>query len=126
MSKFQTDVLTEAETQALSTAIAQMRQEATVREDNVSLTTANNMVAVEPFPTNQVEKEIRHGVAMVRQKHSLQPLKVVFGDNDRYTPGKVVWVRADQCVASWAKEVFEIDSKKFVLLPKDQVVLVGG
>lgn len=123
MSKFEKSVFTEEEVQALSTAIQQIRQENTL---NDSLTTANNTVAVEPFPTNQVEKEVRNGFALVKQKHALQPLKVVFGDNERYTPGRVVWVRADQCIANWAKEVFEIDSKKFILLPKDQVVLVGG
>lgn len=89
------------------------------------LTTVNNTIAVEPFPSSQAEKEVRNGIAMVKQKHTLQQLKVVFGDNEKYSPGRVVWVRADQCIANWAKEVFEVESKKFILLPKDQIVLVG-
>lgn len=86
----------------------------------------NENVAVEPFPTNQVEKEVRNGLAVIKQKSSLQPLRVVFPDflGDEYPTGSTVYVRADQCVATWAKDVFELNGKKFILVPKNQVILV--
>ncbi|NBT57434.1 hypothetical protein EBT16_01495 [bacterium] len=86
----------------------------------------NENLAVEPFPTNQVEKEVKNGLAFVKQKSSLQPLKVVFSDFSKteYAVGYTVYVRADQCVSTWAKDVFELNGKKFILVPKNQVILV--
>lgn len=92
----------------------------------MSIVSVNENVAVEPFPTNQVEKEVRNGLAVIKQKSSLQPLKVVFSGfgGTEYGAGSIVYVRADQCVATWAKDVFDLNGKKFILVPKNQVVLV--
>ena len=92
----------------------------------MSIVSVNENVAVEPFPTNQVEKEVRNGLAVIKQKSTLQPLKVMFSDfwETEYAVGSTVYVRADQCVATWAKDVFDLNGKKFILVPKNQVILV--
>lgn len=90
----------------------------------------NNKVALSPFPTQSVEKENKGGFVVVKQKVSLTPLRIVFGNENVegtmvYAPtGAVAYVRGDSVTLPWAKEVFEIEGQKFILAPLDAVQLV--
>lgn len=86
----------------------------------------NGTLAVEPIVTS-VEKEVRHGVALAKQKIALIATKVVFPDaKGDYLAGEVVYLRGDCIQLPWAREVFELDGKKFILVPINDVKLKTG
>lgn len=83
----------------------------------------NDLVAVEPFKTDAVEKEIKGGFATAKQKVELKPLKVVFG-TDKLPAGATVYVRGDLCVEADAKRVYEIDGQKVIFIKVSEVKLL--
>lgn len=83
----------------------------------------NDKVALEPFPENVVVKEVKGGMIMPKQKGTLTKLRVVYGGNG-FTAGDSVYLRSELFAALWAKEIFEVEGQRFILAPKDQVVLV--
>ena len=86
--------------------------------------TCNGKVACAPFPATVVEKETRGGMVVVKQKGTLTKLEVVFPDDDYdYEAKSFIWVRAESFILNWAKEVFEVDGVKFILVPKDQILM---
>jgi hypothetical protein len=85
----------------------------------------NKKIACTPFPSQVVEKEVKHGFVAVKQRGTLTKLKVIFWHFD-IAPGSEVYVRSEQFAAAWAKEVFEIDGVPFILVPEDQIVLIGN
>lgn len=88
----------------------------------MALLILNKKVAVAP-PNLAVEKEVRHGVAIAKQKFSLLETTVVFADSEGFVPvGTKVFLRGDCIINGWAKEVFELEGKKFILVPIDQIV----
>lgn len=95
-------------------------------------------VAAEPFPDTHVKTNLvgegKFGVAKINNtKTELVKLKVVVDSGIKgptnelvyLTPDEVVYVRASDYVLPWAKDVFELDGKKFILVPADRVELVG-
>jgi sporulation protein YlmC with PRC-barrel domain len=94
--------------------------------------TVNKKVACKPFEKTSIEKEIKGGFAMVKQSVSVASLEVVFDfilntetDTDFIVEeGDSVYVKGDMSAAVWAKEVLEIDSKKFILVPWDCVIAI--
>lgn len=88
----------------------------------------NKKVAVEPFPSTSIETKNRAGFTTVIQKTELIPLKVVFSSLTPQglgvDPGHVVYVKGETTQHQWAKEVFELDGKKFIFIPEESVVLV--
>lgn len=86
--------------------------------------TCNGLVAVEPFPSQSVEKAYVGRLALASQKLALQALKVVLPYNSKYEVGSTVYVKGDLYVQAWAKEVHEIDGHKFILLPEQYIQLV--
>lgn len=88
--------------------------------------TANKYLGVTPFPKPTSEKVIRGGIAMIDKKVHLTELTVVVADSgEEYVVGQKVWVRGDLSIQPWAKEVFTIQEKEFVLLPVQHVLVVG-
>lgn len=86
--------------------------------------TRNHRVACEPIATMSVEKEQKGGMMVPKQKGSLTKLRVLFeGFNLDYPKGSVIWIRADQFIQQWAKDVLELDGVKFILVPEDQIVM---
>ena len=93
----------------------------------------NNKIGVEPFKSVYVELEHKQGFTMAKQKVQLTKLKVVIGDvdtlrapskdNGHYVPGDIVYVLGELQVHKWAKEVYEVDGKKFILMPTEFVLL---
>lgn len=99
----------------------------------VDIRGVNKKVAVEPFQVKGVEVKVSSGFGTVSQKTELTPLKVIFPneatdrpDSDKLVlyPGNTVYVRGEASAHQWAKEVFELNGKKFIMLPEDMIVLV--
>lgn len=89
----------------------------------------NGKVACEPFPLMSVEKEQRGGMVVPKQKGTLTKLAVKYTSGKfgqvAYVPrGASVWVRSEQFTLQWAKDVFEWEGVKFILVPEDQIVMV--
>lgn len=71
---------------------------------------------------------------VVQSKTEITPMKVVFPNFDcnllkpdkRFVVGEgdTVYVRGEIHVMPWANHVHELDGKRFVLVPEDQVVAV--
>lgn len=86
-------------------------------------TVPNKRVALEPFPTS-TGTEVVNGVLRPKNQAALIGLKVVFG-NDQFHEGAICYVRADKNRTTlWGKEVLEVDGKKFLLVPEEEVVLM--
>ena len=84
---------------------------------------ANRRIACEPLESLALETQSRSGFQVVKQKTSLFKTRVVFG-NERFMASTWVYVRGDVVTAPWAKEVFEVGARKFILVPEDAVQLV--
>lgn len=84
----------------------------------------NKRVACTPFTSLSLEKEGKT-FAHVKEKTTLFELKVVFETEDFDTvPGQSVWVRGDTKTLQWAKDVFEVQGKQFILVPREYIQLV--
>jgi hypothetical protein len=95
----------------------------------VIYSTQNNLVACTPFKQRHVEKVVKGGFAMVDKKVQLEELQVVYPamlpGEVQVLPGDSVWVRADQVIQPWAKDVFDIETEKpFILVPSNYVLVL--
>lgn len=90
------------------------------------LTTQNNLVACTPLKQQAIGQVVKGGFALVDKKVQLEELKVVVAFHSKdanYHAGDSVWVRADQSVQPYAKEVFTVDGKEFILVPQTAILL---
>ena len=86
--------------------------------------TVNNRIAVTPFETTSTKIDVKGGLVTIKQRTELTRLVVVFAqDNEKYPPGYVIWVKGDSCKHQFAKEVFNLNGKDFILIPAETVVL---
>ena len=89
--------------------------------------TFGDRFACEPGEGHSVSQKLVGKMLVIEQKSSLAELKVVFSPhmNERLPVAKSVLVYASSLVSMvWAKEVFEIDGKKVIFVPKDAVIMV--
>jgi len=86
--------------------------------------TMNKVVACTVFPKQNIEKTIKGGIAMIDKKVNLQELTVVLDSDSGFRPGQKVYVRGDQVVQNWVKEVFTVDGKEFILVPESVIMVV--
>jgi hypothetical protein len=86
--------------------------------------TMNKVVACTAFPKQNIEKVIKGGIAMIDKKVNLQELTVVLASDSGFSPGQKVFVRGDQVVQNWVKEVFTVDGKEFILVPETAIMVV--
>jgi len=78
----------------------------------------NHQLACTPFTVTTVEATTKNKFATTKQKVSLTEMQVVFSDVEgKYPVGSSVYVTSDQFTAAWATRVYELDGKKFVLVP---------
>lgn len=82
-----------------------------------------HQVAVTPFPKTGVTAVVKDGFAKAAQKSGVEALTVVFGNSGELSPGDVVYVKGDG-VASWGRDEYEVDGKKFVMCPIERIILV--
>jgi len=86
--------------------------------------TCNGQVACEPFKVRHVEAEVSRGFASAAQKRSLTGLVVVFPDFEgRYSPGGTIYVQSDQFATNWAGKDYELEGKRFIIVPLSSVQL---
>ena len=83
----------------------------------------NKKVACTPFPSNDIKIEVKGGLPLIRQKNELSQLTVVLDSDCGLTAGEEVWVRGDACKHQYAKEVYEIDGKTFILIPVEMILI---
>lgn len=83
----------------------------------------NKQIAVSLFPTHAIDVGVKNNFARIKQKVGLTPLTVVFG-SESYRPGWTVYVKAEMMNHQWAKEDFELDGQKFIMMPEGFVVLI--
>ena len=86
------------------------------------------IIATEPFEQKSVEKRaiVKIGNAQLSgivQKTSLTALKVIFG-NDQIQSGSTVYILGDRYLAPWGQKEYDLDDKKFILVPESEVLLV--
>lgn len=88
------------------------------------MVTFNNRIAVSPFKDRHVKTKVTGGVAVIENKTILDELEVVFKSHDAYflDIGDKVYVRGDAYAHQWAKEVYELNGIKYILIPKDFVM----
>lgn len=94
--------------------------------DNKVAVLLSKRVATEPFPAGPQGPQIVGGFAVAASKNALVPLKVAFDSwttSDKVIEGTTVYVTSDAADQPFAKVVYELDGKKFILLPEERVVL---
>ena len=95
----------------------------------IGLVTWNHKVAVEPFEDMSVKTTARGGgvvkVGVVETKVTMTKLKVVFPSQDgKFWLGMEVMVKSSEFAQVYAKNVYEHDGKKFILLPESAIEAV--
>lgn len=106
-----------------------------------STITTYDRVAVEPFPDTHVKTDLigpgKFGVAKINNTRAeLIRLKVVFRSCFSTKVSQIIlnpdtasyggiYVRASDYSLPWAKDVFELEGKKFILVPADRVEMVS-
>jgi hypothetical protein len=82
----------------------------------------NGRVAVEPIPQT-ARTEAKHGIIAPMNQAGIVPVKVLF-DSDEFEANTTVYVRTRiNTTTTYGKEIFEAEGKRFILIPKDEVVL---
>lgn len=112
---------------ALEDRVIAMGDDTDTEEAEVSIQdveTMNKRVACTPFEKTSIEVANPRGFAVVKQKQGLSQLEVVFESEDGFHSGNKVVVFGSSCASAWAKEVYEIAGKKFVLVPVGEIVAV--
>jgi hypothetical protein len=91
----------------------------------VKVLNSRKSVAVEPFAPISSTPQVTGGFALASaDKSTLVPLKVAFDSEYECLEEKgTVYVLASEASHAFAKEVYQLGSKKFILLPVDRVVL---
>lgn len=87
------------------------------------LVTYGKFIAVEPMPKNSVQSEKKNGVSFLSQNVQLTKLKVVIPGLS-LNEGDFVYVTSDCALQHWAKKVFTLNNKEFILVPEDHLTLV--
>lgn len=82
------------------------------------LHTVNKQLAVRPFKTTSVKMTATRAMPGIENLKTLTALEVVFPSDDReYAKGDVVLVNGSVSANQWARDVFEEDGEKFILIP---------
>ena len=84
--------------------------------------TINKLIATTPFENTSIKTEVKGGVALISQKQKLTQLTVVFDSDEGFHQGDKVWVKGECYAHAFAKEVFEIEGKQFILVPVNFVL----
>lgn len=91
--------------------------------ENICYYAQNDLIGLEPFKTNALEKTgIQAAFAVAKQSVELTPLKVVFGTRE-YERGATVYVRGNLCTEEAAKHVYEIDGQRVIFIKTSEIKL---
>jgi hypothetical protein len=92
---------------------------------STNIVSVGHFVATEPFSNNSAKVKHQSMVAVVDQRQTLTPLKVVFG-NPRFSPGQLIFVEGEQCTSVWAKRIYQSSEHipvPFILVPEELIRL---
>lgn len=88
---------------------------------------SRKVVAVEPFPDAPSAPQVSGGFALASaDKSTLVPLRVACVSSTEYDyieKGSTVYTLASEASNAFAKEIYQLGSEKFILLPIDRIVL---
>jgi hypothetical protein len=105
-----------------------MTIDSTAATPMTTMSSTNGLIACTPFTTRHVEKTKVGGMVLISNSIELQDLTVVFPATDEdckhYQPGAKVWLRGDLYTQKWAKDIYTIGGKTFILVPKNFIQLV--
>lgn len=85
-------------------------------------------LAIAPLQALETSVEIQNGFAISSRKNDLIKSTVVFkrtGDT-RFEEGDVVFLNPESSLHAWAKKVFTLEGKPFILAPVEFVYLTGN
>jgi len=92
--------------------------------------TVNGQIAVEPFQATTTLKTVkRGGLRVLDQTISLIKTKAVFDYKDsdlEVCRGGSIYLKGNVGFQAWAKQVYEYEGIKFVLVPKTEIVMVNN
>jgi hypothetical protein len=85
--------------------------------------TKDGYLAIKLPPANKIEAQMMGGLAVNRQRHDLVKAPLVM-DYHKFdlSAGDVAILKADSGFKPWAREVYIIDGKEFVLCPETDVL----
>lgn len=90
-------------------------------QGNVKTVIQNKFVACKPFKVLDNDKS--SVFSSWQLKNPLTELEVVFADAEgEYIPGANIYVRPFLDAPSWIKDVFTLNGKEIILIPKDFIV----
>jgi hypothetical protein len=93
--------------------------------------TLNKQVACTPLANQAVTMKVLNGFASAEQRNSLEELTVVFMALDEsdgtayFKSGTKIFVKGEDFNALWAKKVYKLGDKEFILVPMSSIALVG-
>lgn len=99
----------------------------------IILIPVNEKIACTPPESTQMKVKVAGGFGRVEQKTQLTGLKVVFGNerapampNVLAPTGCTVYVSGEALAAhAWAKQVYEHEGVKFIMVPVSMIVLIA-
>lgn len=81
-------------------------------------------IAVEPIPPRTTEGTVKNGVLQPVTRSALVAVKVVF-DGRGVEAGDIAYVRSNlDRTTAYGKEVFEIEGKRFIVIPEEEAIVV--
>jgi hypothetical protein len=85
-----------------------------------------NAIATERLKTTEIKHEKKAGIAFVENKHLLDCLEVKFDSEcvSGLKRGHHVYIRQNHYNAPWSANFYILDGEEFILIPRDQIVLV--
>lgn len=87
--------------------------------------TTNKTVACSPMEKTSIQIDNKHSFATAKQRTGLITLNVLFpNENKTFVPEDMVVVKGDSIAQPWAKEVYDYDGVKFILVPEMAIIMV--
>lgn len=87
--------------------------------------TVSDFVAVSPLPPEQRAAPTGSVMSLMSKNEDLKPLTVVFNNNEmRAYKGDKVFLRPESYTAPYMGMVYQVDGVKFVLVPKNMIIVV--
>ncbi|MHA1860981.1 MAG: hypothetical protein ACTSVM_01615 [Candidatus Ranarchaeia archaeon] len=87
----------------------------------------NRFAFTEPMEDQTVALKERSGFGSLDQTTKIVPLKIVFtsvfDERTRFDEGETIYVRGETYVTPWAKKVFSLGGKAFIMVPFDEILM---
>ena len=89
-------------------------------QGDIKIVIPNKFVACKPFRIKEDKKGVFKSWEL---QNPLIELEVVFADKENeYVPGASVYIRPSVDPPTWLRDIFTLDNKEIILVPKEQIV----